>query len=180
MTEPIKIAIMIGSRSDLKQCVEGLKLLKDAVAKGRVKMIQFRRGKDVAINSIHRHRKKTVLNFKKAVKMRADVILAGAGKAAHLPGIIDSVGRHELRDDHTRIIAVAFKGKTKKSNQAALRSIDEVPGNQMIFTVRQHGSKGFTTAVRKAIKGNFPSIKLPDPIPDEYFSFDEAIAIGEA
>lgn len=179
LRKPIRVAIFLGSKSDLSQCVEGLKIFRRAIMNGSVEIVRVVERGYIIINSIHRHHQTAVINLKKLVAMGVDVIVVGAGKAAQLPGMLESILRYEMRDNHVRIIAVAFKGKTRKSNQAALRSIDEVPGNQMIFTVRHHGRKGFTAAIRKAIKGEFPEIILPKEIPDEYFTLNEAITFGE-
>jgi phosphoribosylcarboxyaminoimidazole (NCAIR) mutase len=177
-TMPIKVGIMLGSKSDFKQCIDGFKLLKLAEERKLIKLVQVRKNKTVNVNSIHRHNRATRKNLRKMIKAGVDVIIAGAGKAAHLPGMLDSDLRYELRNSHVSIIAVAFEGKITKDVLAATLSISEVPKHQMIFTRNHRGANGFLLACKKAIAGDFPEISLPGLIPDEYFTLEEAIEIG--
>ena len=73
-----KVAIIVGSNSDLPKIESGLALLD-----------RFRIQKDVQVASAHRTPAK-VMAFAKTAEKKYDLIIAGAGMAAHLPGVIAS------------------------------------------------------------------------------------------
>ncbi len=157
-----RIGVMIGSDSDLPQCLEGFKILKEAEAKRKAQVVV------VFTNSIHRHRKVTLRNLKTLTRQSTDdkawvdVWVIGAGKANHLTGMCESELRYEMRNDSVHVIGVAFKGKTREATLAAILSIIQVPGNQVIFDRKRHvGSIGFTNACRDAVYADLPEIKLP-------------------
>lgn len=171
-----RIGIMIGSDSDLPQCFEGLKFLDQAVMDGKAEVVV------VFTNSIHRHRKQTLKNLhaltRKSPEQTAwvDRWIIGAGKANHITGMCESELRYEMRNDSVYVIGVAFKGKTREATLAAILSIAEVPGSQVIFDRKRHvGSIGFTNACRDAIYGEFPGIKLPSIPPTATRSLEGAI-----
>ncbi len=163
-----KIAIILGSRSDLKQCLEGLKLLKK---QSKFKVM-------VHIRSQHRN----TLSLQKLLLelsfLKVDVIIAGAGWANHLTGCTDAFLRYELKNNFTRVIGVAFEDKNdERHTQAAILSITEVPGTQVIYKDFV-GPNGFLKACELAISpelDTFPDIKIPDPKAAEDLSLDEAI-----
>jgi len=74
-----KILILMGSESDLPVVEEGLQFLKEAG-------VPFR----IDISSAHRNPDKTVRYAKNARSEGIEVIIAVAGMAAHLPGVIAS------------------------------------------------------------------------------------------
>jgi len=78
MKEP-KILVLMGSESDLPVIEEGLQFLKEAG-------VPFK----VDISSAHRNPDKTVRYAKNARSRGIEVIIAVAGMAAHLPGVIAS------------------------------------------------------------------------------------------
>lgn len=76
----IKVGIVMGSNSDLpvmRKCAEALDL--------------FGIGYEMVISSAHRHPEKTARYARGAVDAGLQVIIAGAGGAAHLPGVIASM-----------------------------------------------------------------------------------------
>lgn len=157
---------MIGSDSDLPQCVDGFKILKEAESLGKAQVVV------VFTNSIHRNRKATLKNLRALTRQNADdkvwveVWVIGAGKANQLTGMCESELRYELRNDVAHVIGVAFRGKTRQSTLAAILSIIEVPGNQVIFDRKRHvGRKGFANACYDAVYADLPEIKLPAPKP---------------
>ncbi len=74
-----KVGILMGSDSDLKVMKESAKMLE-----------QFGIGYEINILSAHRATDET-LEYAKTAKQRGiEVLIAGAGKAAHLPGVVAS------------------------------------------------------------------------------------------
>ncbi len=76
----IQVGIVMGSDSDLpimRKCAEALK--------------QFGIGCELVISSAHRHPEKTARYARGAADAGLKVIVAGAGGAAHLPGVIASM-----------------------------------------------------------------------------------------
>ncbi|MBA4416799.1 MAG: 5-(carboxyamino)imidazole ribonucleotide mutase [Syntrophus sp. (in: bacteria)] len=78
MAKP-KVLILMGSDSDLKTVEEAAKFLKEAG-------VDF----TMDISSAHRNPEKTVEYAKKAREEGFEVIIAAAGMAAHLPGVLAS------------------------------------------------------------------------------------------
>jgi 5-(carboxyamino)imidazole ribonucleotide mutase len=111
-----KILILMGSDSDLSVMEEGFKFLK--------KMdVQYK----VDISSAHRNPDKTVQYAKNARKEGIEVIIAVAGMAAHLPGVVAS---------HTTlpVIGVPTSGGMLKGIDALL-SIVQMPKGIPVATV---------------------------------------------
>ncbi len=79
MKETAKVLILLGSDSDIPLMEDGLKLLTEME-------VQFK----VDISSAHRHPDKTTSCAKGARDEGFEVIIAAAGLAAHLPGVIAS------------------------------------------------------------------------------------------
>jgi 5-(carboxyamino)imidazole ribonucleotide mutase len=77
--DTVKVLILLGSDSDIPLMEDGLKLLTEME-------VQFK----VDISSAHRHPEKTTSYAKGARDEGFEVIIAAAGLAAHLPGVIAS------------------------------------------------------------------------------------------
>ncbi|NLW35320.1 5-(carboxyamino)imidazole ribonucleotide mutase [Syntrophorhabdus aromaticivorans] len=114
--EKPKILILIGSDSDLPVIDDGLKFLKDVG-------VPFA----LDISSAHRQPDKTVQYAKKAREEGIEVIIAVAGMAAHLPGVLAS---------HTTIpvIGVPTSGGVLNGVDALL-SIVQMPKGIPVATV---------------------------------------------
>jgi len=91
-----RIAVVLGSTSDLSQCLSGLQLLKEAVGRGEIELV----GDEIRISSIHRATEDTLnhLYGLHESDQPPDVIITGAGMVAALSGVADSYLRHELRN----------------------------------------------------------------------------------
>jgi len=163
--KPIRIGVMIGSDSDLKQCRDGLQWLSElSPTHARVEA--------VLTNSIHRNTHEVLNNLE---DYPVDVWIIGAGMANHLTGTADAYLRYFLKRK-TSVIGVAFEGKTEKDNIAAIMSIEKVPGTQVIFDKdKQFGAEGFTYACHLAVEGNFPEIKIPEGKPAVTRTLQQAI-----
>jgi len=157
----VKVAVILGSRSDLKQCSVGLVRLQDRAKAGRIDF-------ELNICSCHRNPDETK-SF--AIMTKADVIIAGAGMAAALPGILKA----HLRKVGKKIpvIGVAFEGtrlegsfnnEYLKDTEAAQLSIERLPGQPVILDQNGKaftGPKGFLQACMLAIDGEFMPEKIP-------------------
>jgi len=72
----MKIAVVMGSKSDLPKLEEGINLIKEF-------------GVEVVVRVLSAHRTPVELvSFLDEIKDDTDVIIAAAGKAAHLPGVV--------------------------------------------------------------------------------------------
>jgi len=111
-----KILILMGSDSDLSVMEEGLSFLKEMD-------VEY----TVDISSAHRNPDKTVQHARNARKEGIEVIIAVAGMAAHLPGVIAS---------HTTlpVIGVPTSGGALKGIDA-LFSIVQMPKGIPVATV---------------------------------------------
>ncbi|MHB8111112.1 MAG: 5-(carboxyamino)imidazole ribonucleotide mutase [Syntrophorhabdaceae bacterium] len=111
-----KVLILLGSDSDISIIEDGLKFLADA----EVPYL-------IDISSAHRNPEKTVKYAKNAREDGIEVIIAIAGMAAHLPGVIAS---------HTTlpVIGVPASGGMLKGKDA-LYSIVQMPKGVPVATV---------------------------------------------
>lgn len=169
MTEKRRIAVLIGSDSDLPQCLKGFKLLKNAAQDCGIEIV------DIVTASIHRN-KNTVLETVNDWIGQVDVIITGAGWANHLSGMVDSHLRYDMHDQTITVIGVAFEDKTNPYHTlAAMHSIKYVPGTQVVFRDSFVGEEGFAQAVSFAVYEVLPEIKLPKPKPTAARTINEAI-----
>ncbi len=168
-----RIGIIIGSTSDLPQCLNGLRYLQKAVQEKLIEVPVF------LVASIHRNTSVVLQQLTAWSKYNyIDVLIAGAGMANHLTGMCDAYLRYTLENDHIVVVGVAFSHENPENTAAAIKSITQVPNNQIIFD-DYVGSHGFHRACFFATKGELPQITLPQP--KEYYSvsLDEAMAAIE-
>jgi len=114
--ETAKVLILLGSDSDMPVMEDGLKLLAEME-------VQFK----VDISSAHRHPEKTASYARGARDEGFEVIIAAAGLAAHLPGVIAS---------HTTlpVIGIPLKGGSLLGMDALL-SMVQMPKGVPVATV---------------------------------------------
>ncbi len=177
------IVIIVGSKSDLKQCRKGLEWLRDN--ENVVSVVK------VHIASQHRHtwRVQNILEDLAASPNPPDAIIAGAGWANHLTGCCDAYLRYTLRNDRIPVIGVAFQDKDNEDHTtAAILSISCVPGTQVVFTpngkdlVLQNefiGEDGFYRACVHAATGELPKITLKDPPEQLDLSLAESLKLAQ-
>lgn len=118
----IKISIVMGSKSD------------ESIMKGASDILdEFGIGYEIKILSAHRMPNKTIEFAKNASLKGIEVIIAGAGKAAHLPGVIAS---------HTIIpvIGVPIRSDDLQGLDSLL-SMVQMPSGIPVATVAINGSK---------------------------------------
>ena len=118
----IKVAIVMGSDSDLPVMQEAAAVLDEL-------QVEY----DISIVSAHRTPKRMYDFAQDAAKNNYGVIIAGAGGAAHLPGMIASL-------THLPVIGVPVKSKTM-SGIDSLYSIVQMPPGVPVATVAINGSK---------------------------------------
>ncbi len=153
-----RIGAIVGSDSDLKQCVPGIDFMLNKHLYGNVELAWF--------DTSSQHRNTLTLQGILTAyatlpeDQRVDVLIVGAGLANHLSGCSDAFLRYTLRNDRIVVIAVAFEGKDQRETMAAVYSITYVPGTQAVFK-DYIGIDGFLQACRDALEMELPEIKLP-------------------
>lgn len=175
------LVIVLGSKSDLSQCLSGLMYLKKQELAGTIFVVR------IYIMSVHRN----LLALMEYLKARhedghVDVMIMGAGWAAHLPGMADAILGYIHGNTKIRIVGVGFEDrKNQKHTLAAELSITEVPATRVIYRDKSMqpfvGSTGFLRACEWAVNiRRLPALKKPTPRPTEDFSLLEAIDRCEA
>ena len=105
-----KVLIVMGSHSDLPVMQETEKVLKD-----------FRIPYDITVASAHRSPERTTKLTKDAEKNGVEVIIAGAGSAAHLAGVIAS---HTILP----VVGVPIDSSPLKGVDALFSTVQMPPG----------------------------------------------------
>ncbi|MBC90662.1 MAG: 5-(carboxyamino)imidazole ribonucleotide mutase [Flavobacteriaceae bacterium] len=118
-----KIGIIMGSKSDLPIMKEAIEILK-----------LFKIETETDIVSAHRTPSKLMDYGKKAHKRGLKVIIAGAGGAAHLPGMIASLSP-------LPVIGVPIKSRNSIEGWDSVLSILQMPGGVPVATVALNGAK---------------------------------------
>jgi phosphoribosylcarboxyaminoimidazole (NCAIR) mutase len=140
-----KIGIMVGSDTDLPQCLDGLAYLKQAQDHEECEVVV------VLTNSIHRNTEEVLENLRRFSHL-LDVWIIGAGWANHLTGTCDAFLRYTLKNTKTHVFGVAFEDrKNPDYTMAAILSITRVPGTKVIFNGYQ-GANGFLRVCQDAVK----------------------------
>ncbi|MDX1773816.1 5-(carboxyamino)imidazole ribonucleotide mutase [Oceanihabitans sediminis] len=119
----MKVGIIMGSKSDLPVMQEAIDILKG-----------FDIPVDVDIVSAHRTPEKMFDYGKNAHKNGIAVIIAGAGGAAHLPGMIASLSP-------LPVIGVPVKSSNSIDGWDSVLSILQMPGGVPVATVALNGAK---------------------------------------
>jgi len=117
------VAIIMGSTSDLPVMQEAIDILKD-----------FGIATEVDIVSAHRTPEKLFDYGKHAHERGIQVIIAGAGGAAHLPGMIASLSP-------LPVIGVPVKSRNSIDGWDSVLSILQMPGGVPVATVALDGAK---------------------------------------
>ena len=118
-----KVGIIMGSKSDYPVMEEAAKVLKEL-------------GVDYELNIVSAHRtpNKMMEYSKNAHKKNIGVIIAGAGGAAHLPGMVAS-------NSHLPVIGVPIKSRNSIDRWDSVLSILQMPGGVPVGTVALDGAK---------------------------------------
>jgi len=156
----VKIDVIAGSESDLKEMAEGLNLLSQASRLGHAEVRRH-------IISCHRNPEELAA-YVRALPLDR-VLIAGAGKAAALPGMLKALLTHEGKS-RIPVIGVAFAGQNSDPDAglAAQLSIEHLPDRSVLLGPNNKayfGSKGFYEACKAALEHEFYSVKPKDPKP---------------
>jgi 5-(carboxyamino)imidazole ribonucleotide mutase len=118
-----QVAIVMGSSSDLKVMEEAVKVLKELGVETEVDIV-----------SAHRTPQKMFDFAKEAHKRGIKVIIAGAGGAAHLPGMIASL-------TPLPVIGVPVKSSNSIDGWDSVLSILQMPAGVPVATVALNGAR---------------------------------------
>lgn len=118
-----QVGIIMGSQSDLPIMQEAIDILKS-----------FNISVEVDIVSAHRTPEKMMTYGKEAHQRGLQVIIAGAGGAAHLPGMIASL-------TPLPVIGVPVKSRNSIDGWDSVLSILQMPGGVPVATVALDGAK---------------------------------------
>ena len=118
-----KVGIIMGSKSDYPVMKEAEDILKE-----------FKVDYEINIVSAHRTPKKMMDYSKSAHERGINVIIAGAGGAAHLPGMVASI-------TPLPVIGVPVKSRNSIDGWDSILSILQMPGGIPVATVALNGAK---------------------------------------
>ncbi|WP_318312025.1 5-(carboxyamino)imidazole ribonucleotide mutase [Flagellimonas crocea] len=118
-----KVAVIMGSTSDLPVMQEAIHILKEL-------------GVDVDVDIVSAHRTpEKLFSFSKSAHTNGySVIIAGAGGAAHLPGMVASLSP-------LPVIGVPVKSSNSIDGWDSVLSILQMPGGVPVATVALNGAK---------------------------------------
>jgi len=131
-----KVAVIMGSTSDLPVMQEAIDILKG-----------FDIEVEVDIVSAHRTPEKLFDYGKNAHTRGINVIIAGAGGAAHLPGMIASLSP-------LPVIGVPVKSSNSIDGWDSILSILQMPGGVPVATVALNGAKNAGILAAQIIAAN--------------------------
>jgi 5-(carboxyamino)imidazole ribonucleotide mutase len=121
--EGILVSIIMGSDSDMKIMEEAVHIIKS-----------FNISYEVDIVSAHRTPEKLYSFAKNAHARGVKVIIAGAGGAAHLPGMVAAISP-------LPVIGVPIKSTNSIDGWDSILSILQMPGGVPVATVALNGAK---------------------------------------
>lgn len=121
--EAILVSIIMGSDSDMKIMEEAVHIIKS-----------FNISYEVDIVSAHRTPEKLYSYAKNAHVRGVKVIIAGAGGAAHLPGMVAAISP-------LPVIGVPIKSTNSIDGWDSILSILQMPGGVPVATVALNGAK---------------------------------------
>lgn len=119
----VVVSIVMGSDSDLPVMEEAVKMLE-----------QFNVAYELDIVSAHRTPEKLFEFSRNAHKRGIQVVIAGAGGAAHLPGMIAAISP-------LPVIGVPVKSSNSIDGWDSILSILQMPGGVPVATVALNGAK---------------------------------------
>lgn len=135
-----KVAVVMGSDSDYPVLENGIKILKD-----------FGVETTVMVCSAHRTPDKAAIFAKQAEENGYDVIIAAAGKAAHLPGVLAAY-------TVLPVIGLPVKSSTLDGLDSLL-SIVQMPSGIPVATVAIDGSENAALLAVQILGGKYPDLR---------------------
>ncbi len=122
-TQSIQVGIIMGSKSDLPVMQDAVEVLKELGV-----------GFEVTIVSAHRTPHRMFSYAEEAASRGIKVIIAGAGGAAHLPGMVASI-------THLPVIGVPVKSSNSIDGWDSVLSILQMPNGIPVATVALNAAK---------------------------------------
>ena len=135
-----KVGIIMGSESDLPVMQEAIDILKEFQIKTAVDIV-----------SAHRTPEKMMEYGNQAHLRDLRVIIAGAGGAAHLPGMIAAVSP-------LPVIGVPVKSSNSIDGWDSVLSILQMPGGVPVATVALNGAKNAGILAAQIVATSDPSV----------------------
>lgn len=135
-----KVAVVMGSTSDLPIMQEAIDILKQLQIEVMVDIV-----------SAHRTPEKLFDFSKNAHKNGISVIIAGAGGAAHLPGMVASLSP-------LPVIGVPIKSSNSIDGWDSVLSILQMPGGVPVGTVALNGAKNAGILAAQILGSSQPHI----------------------
>ncbi|NPA39942.1 MAG: 5-(carboxyamino)imidazole ribonucleotide mutase [Thermodesulfobacteria bacterium] len=136
----MKVAVVMGSDSDFEVMEDAIEVLRDFGIECEVSIISAHRTPELA------------MEFAKTAESRGiELIIAGAGCAAHLPGVIASLTT-------LPVIGVPIKAKPLKGIDALL-SIVQMPPGIPVATVGINASKNAGLLAVQMLSLKYPELK---------------------
>ncbi|CDF78248.1 phosphoribosylaminoimidazole carboxylase catalyt ic subunit [Formosa agariphila KMM 3901] len=135
-----KVGVIMGSKSDLPVMQDAIDILKE-----------FNIEVEVDIVSAHRTPEKLFDYAKNAHTRGIQVIIAGAGGAAHLPGMVASLSP-------LPIIGVPVKSSNSIDGWDSVLSILQMPGGVPVATVALNGAKNAGILAAQIIGSSNPTV----------------------
>ncbi|PCH73722.1 MAG: 5-(carboxyamino)imidazole ribonucleotide mutase [Flavobacteriaceae bacterium] len=137
----MKVGVIMGSISDLPIMQQAIDILKE-----------FSIDVEVDIVSAHRTPEKLVDYAKNAHKRGVNVIIAGAGGAAHLPGMVAAMSP-------LPIIGVPIKSRNSIDGWDSILSILQMPGGVPVATVALDGAQNAGILAVQILGSSNPKIQ---------------------
>lgn len=137
----MKVAIVMGSTSDMPVMEEAISFLKEMGIETFVDIV-----------SAHRTPEKLIDFGKNAHKNGINVIIAGAGGAAHLPGMLASVSP-------LPVIGVPIKSRNSIDGWDSVLSILQMPAGVPVATVALNGAKNAGILAMQILGANNETIR---------------------
>ena len=135
-----KVAVIMGSKSDLPVMQNAIDILKE-----------FKIEVEVDIVSAHRTPEKLVEFSNNAHLRGISVVIAGAGGAAHLPGMVASMSP-------LPVIGVPVKSRNSIDGWDSVLSILQMPGGVPVATVALDGAKNAGILAAQIIGASNPTV----------------------
>lgn len=135
----MKVAVIMGSKSDFPKIEEGIKVLKEF-------------GIEVVVRALSAHRTPVELTeCLKGLEDNTDVIIAAAGKAAHLPGVIAA-------QTLIPVVGLPIKSSTMDGLDSLL-SIVQMPKGIPVATVAIDGGLNSALMAIQMMSLKYPNLK---------------------
>jgi len=136
----MKVAVIMGSSSDFNVMKDAIETLKEFGIE-----VEYR------IVSAHRTPEFMLEYAKNAINSNIEVIIAGAGGAAHLPGMVASM---------TSLPVIGVPVQSKLNGLDSLLSIVQMPSGVPVATVSINGSKNAALLAVKILSIKYDKLRI--------------------